>query len=118
MQYRDDMGLEEVSNVAQRRLLEWAAGRDSGAVDQDVDTAAVGVDLLDESGHRSLVGDVERPGLQTPRPQGIEGSGISAGREHQMAVGMQKMGGGLADAARCSRDQSDRSGLHRISAPY
>jgi len=53
------MGLEEASYVAQGHLLERAGKRESGTVDEDVHNPVVGVDLLDESGHSGLIGDVE-----------------------------------------------------------
>jgi hypothetical protein len=37
--------------------------RVTGAVDQNVDAAVLGVDLLDESIYGGLIGDVERTGL-------------------------------------------------------
>jgi hypothetical protein len=60
---RNHIGLEEASYVAQRHLLERAGKRESGAVDEDVHTPVVGVDLLDELGYSGLIGDVECAGL-------------------------------------------------------
>ena len=111
MQHRNHIGLEDAPQVAQRHLLERAGKPESGAVDEDVHAPVVGVDLLDESGHGGLVGDVEGAGLQAPRPQGIESIWIAAGREHHITSGLQSVGGGLADATRRPGDQSNRLGF-------
>lgn len=112
--------LEEVPEVTQCHLLERARKRVSGAVDEDVHAPVVGVDLLDKSGDRGLIGDIESAGLQSPRPQGIESFRVTAGREHHIIAGLQPVSGGLTDAARRSGDQSNRLGslgLHWITAP-
>ena len=63
MKCGNHIGFEEVPQFAQLHLLERTGERVTGAVDQNVDTAMLGVDLLNESIHGGLIGDVERTGL-------------------------------------------------------
>src|SRR3954447_2954276 len=117
MKRGNDIGLEEASYVAQRHLLERAGKRESGAVYEDIHAPVVGVDLLDESGNSGLIGDVEGAGPQAPCSQGMEGSRIAAGREHNIISGLQPVRGRLTDAARRPRDQSSGRGFHPVRAP-
>ena len=80
--------LEELSYVAQLHLLERTGQRVPGAVDEEVDTPVVGMDLLDESSDGGLVGDVEPAGLQAPGLQALESSRIAAYGEHRVIAGL------------------------------
>ena len=63
MKCGNHIGFEQTTQLAQLHLLERAGERVAGTVDQHIDTAVLGVDLLDESSDRSLVGDVESAGV-------------------------------------------------------
>ena len=63
MKCGNHIGFEEVPKFTQLHLLERAGERVTSAVDQNIDTAVLGDDLLDELIHAGLVGDVERTGL-------------------------------------------------------
>ena len=60
MECGNHIGFEEMAQFVELHLLERAGERVAGAVDQHVDTAVLGVDLLDESSYGRLVGDIER----------------------------------------------------------
>ena len=74
------------------------------------------MDLLDESGHRGLIRYIQRPGLQTARPQRIESLTITADPEHLITASVQPVGGGLADPARRARDQRNLLRCHPIGS--
>ena len=58
----EDVDLELVAGFVQGHVFQRAVGAVAGVVDQDVDAACLGEDLLDTGLHGCVVGDVHRQG--------------------------------------------------------
>ena len=63
----EDVDLELVAGLGQGHVFERAVGAVAGVVDQHVDAAFFGEDLLDPGLHRLVVGDVHRQRADTGR---------------------------------------------------
>ena len=101
----DDVGVEQRLRLADARFLDGADQIDTGIVDQHVDAASAAEHLFNAGLDRSLIADIERHELNARERTCRCGSADAA--EDPVAAAGQQLGGGPANAGRCTRDQDN-----------
>src|SRR6266702_6657209 len=103
--YAKDVGVEQRLRLVDARFLDGTDQIDTGIVDQNVNAASAAAHVFNAGLDRSLVADIERDELNA-RERTCR-CGCADAAEDPVAPGGQQLGGRLADAGRCTRDQDN-----------
>ena len=106
----EHVDVELAARLVERHVLDGAVGAIAGVVDQDVDAAGLGDDLLDTGAHGVVVGDVHRQRPDAAARELLEALGAARGAVDGVAELVQLQGGDLADAGGGSGDEGGLGG--------